>query len=259
MLKPLVGAAVLVFAVTQAHAQRIEHVGPVSGGEIAPAQVDMRADLLTSARMIFPPAWNGFAQKGLDTRRPSAIRIQSGEPWLAALDRWLVQERLTARLDWSARNFYLRPIADAQPAPHPSYPAATPQQPQYQQQAAYYPPPAAQQQPYVYQAPQQAMGQQQLHAGPPVRTWSILTNDIRLETTLERWAKEGGYRLIWDADKHILISAADQFTGTLPDAINRVLNSPAIRDSDYPLEAVFYANTPPVIRITRLGDQSVKE
>lgn len=262
MLKPLVGAAVLVFAVAQAHAQRIEHVGPVAGGEIAPAPVDMRADLLTSARMIFPPAWNGFAQKGLDTRRASAVRIQPGEPWLAALDRWLAQERLTARLDWGARNFYLRPAADMQPAPYPSY-QAQPQQ-NYQQPAAYYPP-APQQQPYVYQAPQQQMGHpgymgQPQYGGPPVRNWAIFTNDIRLETTLERWAKEGGYRLIWDADKHILISAADQFTGTLPDAINRVLNSPAIRDSDYPLEAVFYANTPPVIRITRLGDQSsVKE
>ena len=272
MLKPLVGAAVLVFAVAQAHAQRIEHVGPVSGGEVAPTQVEMRADLLTSARMIFPPAWNGFAQKGLDTRRASAVRIQSGEPWLAALDRWLAQERLTARLDWNARNFYLRPAADIQPAPYLSYQA--PPQQNYQQPAPYYPPnsqqpaayypPAQQQQPYVYQAPQQmghpgSVGQPQ-YGGPPARNWAILTSDIRLETTLERWAREGGYRLIWDADKHILISAADQFTGTLPDAINRVLNSPAIRDSDYPLEAVFYANTPPVIRITRLGDQSsVKE
>ena len=95
--------------------------------------------------------------------------------------------------------------------------------------------------------------------GEVSRNWAILTSDVRLETTLERWAREGGYRLVWDADRHILISAADQFSGTISAAINRVLNSPAIRDSDYPLEAVFYANQPPVIRITRLGDQPSKD
>ncbi|MBX9936126.1 MAG: TcpQ domain-containing protein [Burkholderiaceae bacterium] len=231
MLKPLVGAVVLFLSFAQAHAQRIEHVGPVIGGEVASSPVEMRTDLLTAARTIFPPAWNGFAQKGLDVRRASAVRIQPGESWLAALDRWLAQENLTARLDWNARKFYLRPGADMAAPPQPSMqmtgvnPVATYSQPQYQQ----------------------------------ARQWAVLTSDVRLETTLERWAKDAGYRLIWDADRHILISAADQFVGTLPDAINRVLNSPAIRDSDYPLEAVFYSNTPPVIRITRLGDQSSKE
>lgn len=259
MLKPLVGAAVLIFAVAQAHAQRIEHVGPISSGETVSSPVDMRADLLTSARMIFPSAWNGFAQKGLDTRRASAVRIQHGEPWLAALDRWLVQEQLTVRLDWNARNFYLRSAPPATtPVQQASY-QTTPLQPIFypSQQAVHQQPQLQQPISMMGQSSVGQMGQQ--YGGPAIRNWAIFTNDIRLETTLERWAKEGGYRLIWDADKHILISAADQFTGSLPDAINRVLNSPAIRESDYPLEAVFYANTPPVIRITRLGDQASKE
>ena len=213
MLKTFLGAVALA-ATVAAHAQRIEHVGPVAHSETAVSSVDMRTDLMTAARTIFPPSWNGFAQKGLDVRRASALRMQGGEPWLVALDRWLAQEQLSARLDWSARSFYLRSgTAVAGGA----------------------------------------------SGGEVSRNWAILTSDVRLETTLERWAREGGYRLVWDADRHILISAADQFSGTISAAINRVLNSPAIRDSDYPLEAVFYANQPPVIRITRLGDQPSKD
>ena len=242
MLKPLVGAAVLFLAVAQAHAQRIEHVGPVAGGEIASSPVEMRTDLLTAARTIFPPVWNGFAQKGLDVRRASAVRIQPGEPWLGALDRWLAQEQLSARLDWSAHKFYLRSGAGAAMPVQPSQMGVAPVAGNGQ-----------------YQQPMQAGYYGNVQVNPQARNWAILTSDVRLETTLERWAKDAGYRLIWDADRHILISAADQFVGTLPDAINRVLNSPAIRDSDYPLEAVFYSNMPPVIRITRLGDQSSKE
>lgn len=243
MLKPLVGAAVLFLFIAQAHAQRIEHVGPAAGGEVASSPVEMRTDLLTAARTIFPQAWNGFAQKGLDVRRASAVRIQPGEPWLGALDRWLAQEKLSARLDWNTRKFYLHSgtggaISSPVPLQVGSDPVGSYGQTQYQQ-ASY--------------------GYGYVPGAPPSQQWAVLASDIRLETTLERWAKDAGYRLIWDADRHVLISAADHFVGSLPDAISRVLNSPAIRDSDYPLEAVFYSNTPPVIRITRLGDQSTKE
>ncbi len=229
MLKKLIGCAVLV-ALTQSFAQaqqRIEHVGPAMQNEVATSSVDMRTDVLTAARTIFPSTWSGFAQKGIDVRRVSNLRMSAGESWVAALDRWLAQEQFSARLDWSARKFYLRagaagPIAAGQ----------------YTQGGQPYP---------------------QQYQGAPVRTWTTLITDVRLETTLDRWSREAGYKLVWDADRQILISAADQFTGTISDAINRVLSSPAIRDSDYPLEAVFYANNPPVIRITRLGDQPVKE
>lgn len=88
-----------------------------------------------------------------------------------------------------------------------------------------------------------------------VRTWRVQSEDIRLSTTLERWSKEAGYNLIWDAQKQVLLSAKDSFDGTLEEALKRVLSSPAIRKSEYPLEACFYPNQPPVIRITRMGEQ----
>lgn len=211
LFKQLIGCALMCAATISMAQQRIEHVGPPATHEVTTSSVEMNTDIMTAARNIFPASWNGFAQKGLDVRRPSRLTMRAGESWVMVFDRWLAQEGLTARIDWSARNFYLRNPAGSS-----------------------------------------AMG---LDAGA-VRTWTVLANDIRLETTLERWARESGHKLVWDADRHILISAGDQFNGTLAEAINRLLSSPAIRDSDYPLEAVFYSNQPPVIRITRLGDQA---
>lgn len=93
----------------------------------------------------------------------------------------------------------------------------------------------------------------------PMQTWEVRVSDVRLENTFARWAAAAGYTLLWDADRHVLISAADAFSGDFLAAVDRVLKSPAISQSDYPLEAVVYANHPPVLRITRDGEQSIKE
>jgi hypothetical protein len=63
-------------------------------------------------------------------------------------------------------------------------------------------------------------------------------------------------KLVWDAQQHVMLSSADSFTGTLTEALTRVLSSPAIRLSSYPLEACIYPNDPPLLRITRVGDQA---
>lgn len=96
---------------------------------------------------------------------------------------------------------------------------------------------------------------------PPVpgainRTWHILPTDGRLATTFERWAKADGMKLVWDAQQHVMLSSSDTFTGTLTEALSRVLTSPAIRLSSFPLEACIYPNNPALLRITRVGDQS---
>lgn len=91
-----------------------------------------------------------------------------------------------------------------------------------------------------------------------IKTWNILPTDGRLATSLERWAKSEGMRLIWDAKRHVMLSSSDSFTGTLSEALQRVLSSPAIRQSDYPLEACIYPNNPPVLRVTRLTEQALE-
>ena len=89
----------------------------------------------------------------------------------------------------------------------------------------------------------------------PLR-WEVRTQDITLSRTLERWAAQAGYRLKWDAARNFLIGASDVYQGGFEDALQAVLGSAGIRGSDYPLEACIYANTPPLVRITRQGEQS---
>ena len=74
--------------------------------------------------------------------------------------------------------------------------------------------------------------------------------------TLERWSHAAGYKLKWDASKNFLIGAPDVYTGSFESAIQSVLSSAGIRLSDYPLEACIYTNTPPLVRITRQGQQA---
>ena len=88
------------------------------------------------------------------------------------------------------------------------------------------------------------------------RSWEVRASDVTLARTLERWSADAGHKLKWDASRNFLIGAPDQYTGTFEEALQHVLRSPGIRYSDFPLEACVYANTPPLVRITRLGEQS---
>ena len=91
---------------------------------------------------------------------------------------------------------------------------------------------------------------------PATAHWSVLVQDITLARTLERWGAQAGYRVKWDAQRNFLIGAPDSVDGTFETALKAILNSAGIRQSDYPLEACIYANTPPLVRITRQGEQA---
>jgi len=93
-------------------------------------------------------------------------------------------------------------------------------------------------------------------AESPPGHWSVLVQDITLERTLQRWGNQAGVRLKWDAQRNFLIGAPDTIEGTFETALRTVLNSAGIRHSDYPLEACIYANDPPLVRITRQGEQA---
>jgi hypothetical protein len=86
--------------------------------------------------------------------------------------------------------------------------------------------------------------------------WSVLVQDITLERTLRRWGALAGVRLKWDAQRNFLIGAPDTIEGTFETALKTVLDSAGIRQSDYPLEACIYANDPPLVRVTRQGEQA---
>lgn len=98
----------------------------------------------------------------------------------------------------------------------------------------------------------------------PQKRWEVRVSDIRLAATFERWAREAveegrvpkGFKMLWDADRHVLIDATPVYGGSILEAIEQALSTPAIRHSPYPLEACIYENAPPLVRITKRGDQS---
>lgn len=93
-------------------------------------------------------------------------------------------------------------------------------------------------------------------SGPSEVRWEVRTSDVTLAKTLERWALAAGHKLKWDASRNFLIGAPDVYVGSFEGALQHILSSPGIRYSDFPLEACIYANTPPLVRITRQGEQS---
>ncbi len=90
----------------------------------------------------------------------------------------------------------------------------------------------------------------------PKHPFEVKLGDVKLSTTFDRWAREGGVTARWDADKHVLIEAQMTFMATdVFDAISQALATPGIQDSEYPLEVCEYPNTPKLLRVTRQGDQ----
>lgn len=90
-------------------------------------------------------------------------------------------------------------------------------------------------------------------AEPKAGRWEVRVNDVTILKTFERWAVQAGYRLKWDAEKNFLVGAPDVIEGSFESAVLAILGSPGISQSDYPLGACIYANTPPLIRVTRRG------
>lgn len=84
----------------------------------------------------------------------------------------------------------------------------------------------------------------------PVRTWKILLSDKVISNTLERWAEQGGYQLVWKSDHDFEITSSAVITGTMRDSFNLVLLS--FVDSNSPIKATWYKNK--VIVITSFNE-----
>ncbi|WP_295371204.1 toxin co-regulated pilus biosynthesis Q family protein [uncultured Pseudacidovorax sp.] len=85
--------------------------------------------------------------------------------------------------------------------------------------------------------------------------WTVDVRDVYLANTFQRWAKQAGWRVRWDAAKHVMVEAPDTFNGSFEEAVAAQIESPGIANSSYPLEVCIYPNNPPLVRITRKGDQ----
>lgn len=228
MIRGLVAIAALTASCAYAQ-PRLHVVGDMGQQHASTSAAKVEGSLVNVAKMIVPRGWAGYAGKDVDVNRTSAIAIEAGEKWTESFERWLQQEHLVAKADMGKKVFFL----DRDPS--------TP-------------------------APSQALASAKTEPGVPTAStpmpspsagqrWDVRIEDVKLENTLKRWSQQAKYQLIWDTDREFLIPATDVYSGSFEDALDRILKSPAIRNSDHPLEAVIYANNPPLVRITRLGDK----
>lgn len=85
---------------------------------------------------------------------------------------------------------------------------------------------------------------------PEQKVWKIYLNDKVISNTLERWAEEGGYQLVWKSQHDFEITSEATVNGSMRDAFNQVLLS--FVDTSTPIKAVWYKNK--VIVITSFSE-----
>jgi hypothetical protein len=83
-----------------------------------------------------------------------------------------------------------------------------------------------------------------------IKSWKVLLSDKVISNTLERWAEQGGYQLVWKSNHDFEITSSAIITGTIRDAFNQVLLS--FVDSNSPIKATWYKNK--VIVITSFNE-----
>lgn len=83
-----------------------------------------------------------------------------------------------------------------------------------------------------------------------VRVWRVLLSDKVISNTLERWAEQGGYQLVWKSNHDFEITSSAVITGTIKESFNQVLLS--FIDSNSPIKATWYKNK--VIVITSFNE-----
>ena len=89
------------------------------------------------------------------------------------------------------------------------------------------------------------------------KQYEVRLSDMRLSTAFARWAMDDGVRIRWEADKHLLIDAPMAFEAKdAAQAVAMALATPGISSGAYPLEVCEYPNTPPLLRVTRRGEQT---
>lgn len=94
-------------------------------------------------------------------------------------------------------------------------------------------------------------------ASKPLHPYEVRLTDIKLSTAINRWAQSAAVRVRWDADKHVMVGAPMTYMkADILEAVIDALDSPGIRNSDYPLEVCEYPNVPRLLRITRKGEQA---
>lgn len=71
-------------------------------------------------------------------------------------------------------------------------------------------------------------------------TWRVEIADMNVRRVIERWSRNAGMQVIYEATKDVDVGAAAAFSGTYEHALQQLLA--AIETSEMPLRACLYAN-----------------
>ena len=84
--------------------------------------------------------------------------------------------------------------------------------------------------------------------------WELRANDVKLSAALERWARDAGWRMTWEAERDFDLVLQASFGGTFEQALNTVLRAYVI--SDFPLQACLHEDHDGnrAVRIFRFGE-----
>lgn len=73
-----------------------------------------------------------------------------------------------------------------------------------------------------------------------ISTWRVEIADMNVRRVIERWSRNAGMQVIYEATKDVDVGAAAAFSGTYEHALQQLLS--AIESSEMPLRACLYAN-----------------
>jgi hypothetical protein len=78
-------------------------------------------------------------------------------------------------------------------------------------------------------------------------TWTFVHADGTVHQALQRWAREAGWQLVWEAERDFPIDAEVTLHGNFLEALSQAMA--VLRDTDFPLQARVQAET----RVVRVG------
>ncbi|MFJ3057603.1 toxin co-regulated pilus biosynthesis Q family protein [Herbaspirillum sp. NPDC087042] len=82
---------------------------------------------------------------------------------------------------------------------------------------------------------------------PGVQQWQVRRADVSVRRMLQRWAREAGWQLVWDAPRDFPVDTELQLSGRIEQVVSAVVESLAI--TDYPVQARINSE----LRIIRIG------
>lgn len=70
---------------------------------------------------------------------------------------------------------------------------------------------------------------------PGIQQWQVLRADVSVRRLLQRWGREAGWQVVWDAPRDFPIETEVQLSGRIEQVVSAVVESLAL--TDYPVQA----------------------